>query len=86
LIGPVNPSEVGSRVFFLRRIETVISTILDVVDLACFARKKFKIIFIWRLTLNRWVEGQAKSIPAAATGKLATSLHHAFIRNLIIRT
>jgi pimeloyl-ACP methyl ester carboxylesterase len=32
------------------------------------------------------VEGLAKSIPAAATGKLSTPLHHAFIRNLIIRT
>jgi len=32
------------------------------------------------------VEGLAKSIPAAATGELSTPLHHAFIRNLIIRT
>ncbi|KAH6666997.1 3-oxoadipate enol-lactone hydrolase-like protein [Halenospora varia] len=32
------------------------------------------------------VEGLAKSIPEAATGKLSTALHHAFIRNLIIRT
>lgn len=32
------------------------------------------------------MEGLAKSIPAAATGKLSTPLHHAFVRNLIIRT
>jgi pimeloyl-ACP methyl ester carboxylesterase len=32
------------------------------------------------------VEGLAISIPAAATGRLATSLHHAFIRSLILRT
>ena len=32
------------------------------------------------------MEGLAKSIPAAATGKLSTPLHHAFIHTLIIRT
>ncbi|TVY44119.1 putative aminoacrylate hydrolase [Lachnellula occidentalis] len=32
------------------------------------------------------IEGLAQSIPTAATGALSTPLHHAFIRNLIIRT